>query len=383
MAEQVYRIKPGGTPGVDCEYTSLNAFEVGERSNLITFGKNKVAEVYSPGNCLTGPITFNTGWTTDSAHYVEIRAAVGHEHNGIWDTNKSYGTHDTDVSNIITIHVDVHINKMQFSSTQVASAGMMGLIFTRDNGRVVIDRCIIKHINNYIGIPLYQDSDNAVVIFTNSIVLLKQTSNGYTALCVKVYGQFTTYNSTFIAYDYNNGDTNTSSLQIMNSSAVITSENCYFKSSYVYWNNGGGTFNKGSKDATSSNDATDPNLRSIPYSTDTFQNVTFDSEDLRLVVIPSNKLINSGANLTAQGVTTDIVGVARPQFGAFDIGAFENDIPVCWNYTAQYKNSSRLFKASGCGCFPRALRVPGNVDTSTGRMIDDGVEIDPNEYRIE
>jgi hypothetical protein len=123
------------------------------------------------------------------------------------------------------------------------------------------------------------------------------------------------------------------------------------------------------------------NLRSIPYSTATFQNITVDSENLRPVVSGSNKLLDNGANLTAQGVTVDIIGTARPQAGGFDIGAFENDIPICWNYTARYKNSNKLFKTSGCGSFPRSLRVPGNVDISTGRMIDDGQLISPDEYK--
>lgn len=56
--------------------------------------------------------------------------------------------------------------------------------------------------------------------------------------------------------------------------------------------------------------------------------------------------------------------------------------PECWNFTAHYAGSKRLFKASGCGPFPKYLNVPGNIDKSTGRMIDDGVEIDPDEYEI-
>jgi len=113
-----------------------------------------------------------------------------------------------------------------------------------------------------------------------------------------------------------------------------------------------------------------------------FQNVTDNSENLRLTVSMSNKLLDSGANLTSEGVTTDVIGTVRPQNGAFDIGAFENDIPLCWNYTAQYKNSSKLYKASGCGSFPKSLRVPNNIDTNTGKMIDDGLLIDPRKYEV-
>ena len=56
--------------------------------------------------------------------------------------------------------------------------------------------------------------------------------------------------------------------------------------------------------------------------------------------------------------------------------------PICWNYTAKYKNSSKLYKASGCGSFPKNIRVPGNVDIRTGKMIDDGLLIDPRKYEV-
>jgi len=62
--------------------------------------------------------------------------------------------------------------------------------------------------------------------------------------------------------------------------------------------------------------------------------------------------------------------------------ATEQDIPVCWNYTARYKNSNKLFKLSGPGLFPKNLRVPSNVDELTGKMIDDGIIVSPKKYTI-
>jgi len=40
------------------------------------------------------------------------------------------------------------------------------------------------------------------------------------------------------------------------------------------------------------------------------------------------------------------------------------------------------FKLSGPGDFPKHLNVPENVDKSTGKLIDDGIEIDPEEYEV-
>lgn len=59
-----------------------------------------------------------------------------------------------------------------------------------------------------------------------------------------------------------------------------------------------------------------------------------------------------------------------------------NDIPICWNYTAPYRGSSKTYKVSGPGPFPRCLRVPGNVDATKGVMVDDGILIDPDEYEV-
>lgn len=58
-------------------------------------------------------------------------------------------------------------------------------------------------------------------------------------------------------------------------------------------------------------------------------------------------------------------------------------VPFCWNYTAYYKESNKLFKLSGPGSYPKYLEIPGNVDKSTGKMIDDGREVDPGSYTID
>jgi len=90
----------------------------------------------------------------------------------------------------------------------------------------------------------------------------------------------------------------------------------------------------------------------------------------------------------SRGINSTSIGVPNPGDEQFWIDGFPfgyqdfTDPPICWNYTAQYKNSSKLFKASGCGSFPKNLRVPSNVDTSTGKMVDDGILINPDEYRI-
>jgi len=55
---------------------------------------------------------------------------------------------------------------------------------------------------------------------------------------------------------------------------------------------------------------------------------------------------------------------------------------LCWNYTAKYKNSDRLFRTNGSGKFPSTLKVPSNVDINSGIMMDEGNLIDPSQYKI-
>ena len=69
--------------------------------------------------------------------------------------------------------------------------------------------------------------------------------------------------------------------------------------------------------------------------------------------------------------------------GALNTSEEWDDVPVCWNYTARYLNSNKLFKLSGCGPYPKHLRLPNNVDKSTGKLIDDGKLIDPDDYEVE
>jgi len=62
---------------------------------------------------------------------------------------------------------------------------------------------------------------------------------------------------------------------------------------------------------------------------------------------------------------------------------YEYEDPIlCWNYTARYKNSRRVFQKRGGGSYPKELKVPSSVDKSTGQMLDEGKLIDPKNYNI-
>ena len=150
----------------------------------------------------------------------------------------------------------------------------------------------------------------------------------------------------------------------------------------TYTATGSATINQGANDATANSDASTVSLRNIAYDNTTFANAATDNTfDLRHAA--NSPLINAGVNLASAGVTQDIEGTARLDGGeGYDIGAYEDGTPICWNYTANYRGSNKRFKMAGPGAFPKKLRIPDNVDESTGIMIDDGVLIDPEEYEV-
>ena len=377
-------VKPAG--GGD--YTTLQTWYAGRvgilgggNPNLITLDRIEVAVVYGGGDALNGlTLTLNTCFT-DATHYFEIRAAAGHQHNGTWDISKAYGTTPSGTS-ILCLSQNLHITGMQISSRDITVSDSEFLSLATG---VIVDRCILKSINNTgVASAAFESSRTSASSSIHSIV----QNSILIALGVNALGIWNRSSSTTI--DAFNNTIITSATNIFGAigsytgtGQIVNSQNNYLQApTGCCYKPTSGTINKGSKDATSTTEATDPNLRNVPYTTATFLNVTPGSENLRPVISSSNRLLDHGANLTSSGITIDIVGTARPQFGTFDIGAFENDIPICWNYTAHYKNSNKLFKASGCGSFPKNLRVPSNVDVSTGRMVDDGIFINPDEYRV-
>ena len=352
------------------DYNSLTNWEIGQKANITAAGNDtiQVAVVDGGFNSSAANLVITTGWTTDPTHYIEIRAATGQEHTGVWSTSKAYMSSN---GYIITSNQCLNVKRMQMTSTGddytcfrlSPSAGQVQLF----------DGCFVVNATTGSTYGVWRqfslDGTGLGTVTVQNCITISRA--GARVARLEVAGVMNIYNCTIRC---------SSGVCLYRSAGTFTSQNNYLAppgGSGCYQGVTGGT-----NDATSNSEAPTANLRSIPYSTATFQNVTAGSENLRLVVSAANKLLDNGANLTAQGVTTDVIGTSRPQGSIFDIGAFENDIPLCWNYTARYKNSNKLFKASGCGSFPKNLKVPSNIDISTGKMIDDGILINPDEYHI-
>jgi len=88
--EHRIRVKPGGTVGVDCEYTSLSAAEAvnfgAGGSNLVTLDKYVVVDCY-PGTGADPTACDISGITTDATRNILIQAASGYRSGGKWNAN--------------------------------------------------------------------------------------------------------------------------------------------------------------------------------------------------------------------------------------------------------------------------------------------------------
>ena len=369
--------------------------------DLVSRDVVEIAELFS-GNAMTIQFNSTESWVVDSTHYVWVRAAPGHDHGGVYTTSKAYmsagnasygGLFASSVGYVRFgpgIVVETSIVGQWYSEYMCPSisgvpAGQPvtfdGLIFYR------------KGWSMWGAVAIQASTVESELIIKNCLILHRCIGDGnwYPAICVKGdgatqgAGHIKIYNTAVISGNNISTPGGTCVGTILPKAGLwsITTENCYLHpygtgASAAYDASG---ITKGSKDATSTGEATAPSLQNIPFTTATFLNVTLDTEDLR--TLTGSALRDVGTDLTSEGVTTDIIGTARPSGSGFDVGPFEsNDIPICWNYTAQYKNSSKLYKASGCGSFPRNLNIPSNVDKSSGKMIDDGDLIDPRRYEV-
>ena len=364
-------------------FTTILNWEIGRRGNLTTGGVDnipggviEVAEIY--GRAVNGDVggveLLAANWTTSATCYPVIRAAAGHECNGKFDTTKAYMSYIGGGETWTGIRC--WVNYLRFGPGISVYSSQPIRFDNLTAGTVLIERCVLKHIS--VGLTI--NNCNAIFDVKNCIIYYNTTGGGQRGVWFLYSTQLNLYNNTIAVI----GSAPESCITIqgnnVNGQHVYSDNNylCCGTGSNVYLNNGGATLHKGANDATSTTEAITPALRSIAYTTANFINVTGGSEDLHLQ--PTSVLVMKGATISS--VTNDIDGDNRVGL-VYDIGADQqSDIPVCWNYTAKFKGSKKLFKTSGGGVFPKNLRIPGNIDKSTGRMIDDGVEIDPSEYGV-
>jgi hypothetical protein len=370
------------------DYTNLNLWEAGRRGNLARRNTLEIVEVYN-GVTTTDFVMIAKNWGANLKNYPIIRAATGQGHAGIFDTSKVYIKNDTSTQSAFYCSVGATrigpglCVEHSFYSGEDPHGIHIEDIFRA--GPIVIQGCIIKCA------PL-KDNDHSIISVNSAYDSAlphtirncqSWTAGGATASRgYHLHGnEWRCYNNTIYSFgSFAEG--------ITSNGGTVISQNNYISSTACYATQGGGTTTKGSNDATSTSEALNASLRNLAPTSGIFVDgipVGYPDTAPDVHIVLTSALKDAGTDLSNLSpsylsVTVDFEGDPRQT----DIGADEfPDSPICWNFTAKYRNSSKLYKVSGPGSFPRRLRIPGNVDISTGRLIDDGTEIGPDRFDIE
>lgn len=316
-------VKPGG--GGD--YVSLNTWDVGERKNLVTADQIARAECYSGGNLITANFSVSSAvWVTDATRYIDIVAAAGNRHAGIFTTAKAYIQCIT-VSGVGLTFTNKNVKLRQMQVQSLASTQANGAIQRNGTtGDLLIDECIVRY-------SVTAGTGSAATIFfggsgagtvTNTIsssfiMHYGGATNGH------VYGVWVTqqtvncYASTLISLNVLGAGKTSGGVTTDNAASTITTDDCYMNGTSNYLKMGAlGTINKGTSDATSNTDAVTAGLRNKAYSTANFTDITSQAEDLHI----KNTSTLKWAGVAIVGVDFDIDGApfhAPPSIGGDEI----------------------------------------------------------------
>lgn len=286
------------------DYTSLEACMNANEQNLVT--ADKYFDVEIDGTWSSADTTAVTihNYTTDATRYINIYTTAAARHAGVYSTSKYYLYYNTWVAAVL----DNSVNYVSITGIQVNyNAGnneRYGLSSTGTNcilDKIILYQNTVESGSDPYGIRL----GGASSIVKNSIVLgpwdvgirLEGGAIAYNCIAVgaRTYGfQFaflagSTINCAALSNtsgDFN-GDPQASPVSDYNASSDTTAKGTH-------------------------------TVKSLPYTTDTFTNVTSGSEDFHLAA--GSDLIDVGTDLSGT-FTDDIDGETRS--GTWDIGADE------------------------------------------------------------
>lgn len=129
-------IKPAG--GGD--FTSLIAWQAASFRNLVASDEIERVICYSGGNL--GAVNLN-GWTMDATHYMEIIAAPGEQHSGVWDYSKAYITSTSNglISNGPTDNVFIRGLQIELNN---APTTRYALRFAGANAAGIVEKVLLR-----------------------------------------------------------------------------------------------------------------------------------------------------------------------------------------------------------------------------------------------
>jgi len=306
-------------------YNSIANWETGRQGNLVARKAIERGLCYYDGTPDTTAVTID-GWTTDATHYIEITVPLSERHRGKWDDGK-YKVISAEPRTLY-----VRANHVKIKGLQVENTGDM------TNGAVIG--------MEYSGVGVFEASDNILKAVngagtSNDNAIDFTSANGQIMLKNNViykYGRafYWYYGSNIVSGAiYNNTivDCSVTGIHITGSAA---NNNIFLKNNIVQGSvtnyslsNMEGTANNLSMDATSPD---------VAYRNQTVNFISTSTKDFHLAFNDVSAK-NAGADLTAEGVMTDIDGDIRA--GAWDIGA--DDVGATYVHVNSIGTNSRDF----------------------------------------
>lgn len=296
------------------DYSTVAAWSAALPANLVTDGNSQEGDMYNDSEFVEN--TSITGHTTDSTHTILLTTGAGQSFRDSANAqtnalryNQSNGVGWKATSNY-SLNCSIGDSNMTVSKIQLATGGNYSQPLTVAGTSIKIDGCILEALHsNVINV-----GSSTSLLVTNTLLNVRATNK----LCVSDSSASPTFaNCTFVTPAGNtNGVWNSSS-----GSTSPTLKNCA-------WFGFAGFVQAGTVTPAGSNNCSDlaiafgtSNQASKTYSNQ-FQNITDATRDYR---------IKTGADCVDNGVTDttdipaaiDIVGTARPQSTAWDIGCWE------------------------------------------------------------
>lgn len=303
-------VKPSGG-----DYTTLRAAIIGEAADLVSNDTQIDIACYAMQDTTAVAVADWAGYTTDATHYVRIYTPSTERHNGKRSTSKyrlEAAKPFTDGALSLSAQY-VHIDGLQIKNTHGGAHAALSI--TGSTTFQITDTLIYDtHGGGQGGWGISVSANNSVVYLNNVQVMscdagIEAHANGapviYALNCSAVNS---TVGPGFTAVGF---------------TRFIYAKNCYSGGNAGDDYSGAGV----TIDATCYSEDGTASTPTAAWSTANFTNVTAGSEDLSLV--SGSALIDVGTDVSADsnwiepGGNVDIIGTARPQGSAWDVGAFE------------------------------------------------------------
>jgi hypothetical protein len=311
----------------DSANSFLNAFG---GTSMVTANTAAVGQCYADSEFVsaTAIATFNTGYTTSATNNITLTTASGQsfrDNASVRNNALSYNA-----ANGVALRftgnsgpaISITDGNVSLSGLQIISTGINGtrVIDASGSGPTIVSQCILQYVNNtasaFANLVL-----GGNVTLNNCLIACAEPNAGSNAL--QTTGGTTVLNECtcvgasdqpLARFYYNNGGT-------------LTALNCAVFGCGVINQDGSGTFTTCATD-----------LASPSPSTGFTAGLTYANQFVGVTSATLDWREKAGANLQGTGTADstngafDISGLARPQAGRWDIGAWELATSVLWAY---------------------------------------------------